>query len=244
MRLRIVLATLAVFGWGHWVGSAIPRVPHNEFMQADPVQQSATTTGDSAMPPLGAVVGRVVKNAPYSATETHIWTIHDGTTDIHITTIMTIARDSEGRSRYERTNLPSNINIFNPTAGVSYVLDPKTKTAWVTKLAQSAYQPVPPRNQSVESLGTQTMEGLTVVGDRTTTITPAGEIGNDLPIKEVVERWYSPELHIFILNQTFNPRSGDNLTKVTDIDRSEPDPTLFVIPQDYKVLSRNGSKPE
>src|SRR5262245_37496153 len=50
--------------------------------------------------------------------------------------------------------------------------------------------------KKTESLGTQTIEGVTAEGTRATLTIPAGEIGNTLPIEVVDETWYSPELQI------------------------------------------------
>ena len=40
---------------------------------------------------------------------------------------------------------------------------------------------------------------------------PAGAIGNDLPIKIVSERWYSPELKTVVMSKHSDPRMGDTV---------------------------------
>ena len=75
----------------------------------------------------GAVMGNPVKGAPYSAIETteNNQVLSDGTR-IHNETMTTVYRDSEGRVRRET---PDEITIWDPVAGKSYVLNPKTQTA-------------------------------------------------------------------------------------------------------------------
>jgi hypothetical protein len=93
-----------------------------------------------------------------------------------------------------------------------------------------------PRNKVVvEDLGTQQMEGLTVYGTRTTITTPTGAQGNDRPIETVSERWFSRELNIYILIKGSDPRTGETTLRTTNIDRSEPDPSLFRVPPDYAI---------
>jgi len=86
-----------------------------------------------------------------------------------------------------------------------------------------------------ESLGTQTMEGITVQGERVTNTIEAGAIGNDRPISTVTERWYSPDLQLYILTKRTDPRNGDEMTKLTNVHRGEPSPVLFELPQGYTV---------
>src|SRR5580700_632599 len=87
----------------------------------------------------------------------------------------------------------------------------------------------------VEQLGTQTMEGVAAEGTRTTVTIPAGQIGNELPIVTVTERWYSPELQVTVMNKRTDPRIGTTTYRLTNIIRSEPAPTLFQVPSDYTI---------
>ena len=86
-----------------------------------------------------------------------------------------------------------------------------------------------------ESLGTQSIEGVTAEGTRMTLTIPAGKIGNDRPIVTVNERWYSPELQTVVLTKNSDPRMGETTYRLTNINRSEPDPSLFQVPADYTV---------
>jgi hypothetical protein len=95
------------------------------------------------------------------------------------------------------------------------------------------------KNAQKESLGTQTVEGVQAEGTRTTITIPAGSIGNDLPIQIVSERWYSPELHTVVMTKHSDPRMGDTVYRLTNINRNEPAPSLFQAPPDYTTASEN-----
>ncbi len=90
-------------------------------------------------------------------------------------------------------------------------------------------------NTKVESLGRQTIEGVAAEGTRTTTVIPAGEMGNEQPIQIVSERWYSAELQTVILSKRNDPRTGETITRLSNITRAEPAHSLFELPADYKV---------
>lgn len=87
-----------------------------------------------------------------------------------------------------------------------------------------------------ESLGTQFMEGIAVEGTRTTVTIPAGEIGNELPINIVSERWFSPDLKVLVMSRQSDPRFGETTYRLTGITRAEPPPSLFEIPADFKIV--------
>jgi hypothetical protein len=88
---------------------------------------------------------------------------------------------------------------------------------------------------STEDLGTQTMEGLTVTGVRTTRTIPAGEVGNEKPISIVTEVWTSPDLKTIVYSKRTDPRMGEQTFKLTNVVRADPDPSLFTVPSDFKV---------
>ncbi|HEV3220339.1 MAG TPA: hypothetical protein VGZ48_11250 [Candidatus Acidoferrales bacterium] len=93
-----------------------------------------------------------------------------------------------------------------------------------------------------ESLGTQTIEGLVVEGTRVTRTTPQGAIGNDRPIVTVTERWYSPDLQLYVMTKTSDPRNGETIIQLTGVNRAEPDASLFQIPANYKVVGGLGGR--
>jgi hypothetical protein len=89
---------------------------------------------------------------------------------------------------------------------------------------------------SRESLGTQTVEGVLAEGTRATMVFPIGAVGNDRPITTVSESWMSPELKMVVLSKNSDPRNGESTTRLTNISRAEPNPSLFQIPSDYEVV--------
>lgn len=91
----------------------------------------------------------------------------------------------------------------------------------------------------VEHLGTRTIEGVSAEGTRTTITIPAGQIGNELAIETVTERWYSPELQVTVMNKRSDPRTGTTTYSLKNIIRSEPSPTMFEVPADYKLVEPN-----
>jgi hypothetical protein len=198
------------------------------------------------------------KDAPFCAireTET-TKTLADGT---HITEKFKtkLCRDSLGRTRTENLRKeegnvseqpPSSILIVDPIERTSYRLDPNGHTAsraMLTSPSDIRTGPLPagpPRpapgqqpQTSTESLGTQALEGILVEGFRVTTTFPAEMFGNDRPIVTVTESWSSRELGETLLSKRLDPRSGDWTTRLTDINRSEPDPALFRVPADYTI---------
>ncbi len=94
----------------------------------------------------------------------------------------------------------------------------------------------------VESLGKRDIDGLTADGERRTTVIPVNRIGNDRPIEIVEERWKSPELKTTIYSRTLDPRWGEHTFRLTKINRSEPDSSLFAPTADYSIEERAAAK--
>jgi len=202
--------------------------------------------------------GPVVKGAPYSAqaiTET-TQTLADGSHIDHKSTSM-IYRDSDGRERREG---PQTVLILDPVARVNYTLDVNRRTAH--RIMITPPPPPPPTKDGgsirieggititgamitpqtvspiavgtvvngasltpakVEHLGTMTIEGVEAEGTRTTA-------------DQVSERWYSPELKAAVLTRQIDPRMGETVYRLTQINRGEPDHSLFEIPAGYTVV--------
>jgi len=93
-----------------------------------------------------------------------------------------------------------------------------------------------PPETNTESLGSQTMEGVLVNGVRTTRTIPAGQVGNDRPISIVTEVWTSADLRTIISSKRNDPRMGEQTFRLTNIVRAEPDPSLFTVPAEYKII--------
>jgi hypothetical protein len=90
-----------------------------------------------------------------------------------------------------------------------------------------------------ETLGTRSIEGVEVVGTKTTRTIEAGAMGNEQPIVSVTDSWYSRDLQVVVLNQTDDGQSGHNSMKLVNIVRAEPSSQLFLVPSDYTVKETN-----
>jgi hypothetical protein len=86
-----------------------------------------------------------------------------------------------------------------------------------------------------DALAARTIEGVRAEGTRATTTIPADAIGNDLPIVITSEEWTSPELQVLVLTRHNDPRSGESTYRLLNINRAEPDASLFQVPSDYTV---------
>jgi hypothetical protein len=86
-------------------------------------------------------------------------------------------------------------------------------------------------------LGSQSFEGVPATGTRSTVEIPEGRIGNERPISIVTEVWYSPELKTIVYSKRSDPRLGDQTFQLTDLQRVEPDPSLFIVPPEFTIVS-------
>ena len=331
---RILLATLAI------TATALALMAATDSFQL------------TVMGPRSGVMGGVVKNAPYSGEEVNTQdnTLGDGT-KLHTEAHTKVYRDSEGRTRRETDDM---INIYDPVAGVTYVLNPKTMTGRQMKVstvttvsrdgmttktlssggnvsidggttgsgpegkvffyqtntveavasgddpeaaaragklalekmatAQAAKSTdkmaldklntemdqikadTQARMEIIrmadgtsdggaysfgagaytmkttaravgkkESLGTQVLEGVIAEGVRTTSTLEMGAIGNDRPINVVSERWMSGDLKTVVMTKHNDPRAGEEIFRLTNVNRNEPDPALFQLPSGYTL---------
>jgi hypothetical protein len=214
--------------------------------------------------------GNVVTSIPLTAqvVVTHENTLSDGN-HISRTEQTTIYRDSQGRVRREMTvdatttatgrMKHSIITINDPVSGNRYMLDPTNKTARLMPsrpphgrggppkdtdgLAAGAVKSALSKNVQRDQLGTKTIDGYAATGERVTRTIPAGEIGNEKPIEVVTERWFSSDLQLPLLVVHNDPLMGAATTKVTNVNRGEPDASLFQVPSDYKVVSGRRDEP-
>ena len=84
-------------------------------------------------------------------------------------------------------------------------------------------------------LENKVIDGLAVQGHKTTTVIPAGQIGNDQPITITSEQWRSTDLNVLVMTRHADPRTGESIYRLTNVIRAEPDPSLFMVPADYTV---------
>jgi hypothetical protein len=218
---------------------------------------------------------KVVTGAPYSADATteNTQVLSDGNR-IERKETAKVYRDSVGRTRRDlsvnaigpwSSGAPMQMaNIFDPVAGVHYMLNMQEKKAFkmppprkpadgpglMTKdrvfIAGGGMPAAGPAmailekdggigNRTETSLGTQQIEGVQAQGTRTTETIPAGKIGNEKPIVITTERWYSPDLQVDVLVKHNDPRIGEVVYQLTNISREDPDSSLFQVPADYTV---------
>jgi len=207
----------------------------------------------------------VVKNAPYSAeavTET-TQTLADGN-QIYREMTALLYRDSEGRTRREQTlsgyipwasGPPGQafqvIVINDPVAGVSYSINPATRTAVAHEMSSFMSLPIQEVGHGTpgvyvsntgdmtssgtisavqyqrgglgetEVLGTKSIEGVVAEGTR--------------PIEVVSERWYSSELQTLVMSRHSDPRFGETVYQLKNISLAEPSSDLFEVPLDYDI---------
>jgi hypothetical protein len=64
---------------------------------------------------------------------------------------------------------------------------------------------------------------------------PAGQMGNERPIEVVYERWYSTSLRVLLMTRRSDPRMGETVYRLTNINVGEPPASLFQVPADYTV---------
>ncbi len=209
--------------------------------------------------------GKVVAGAPFSAVaiSESTQTLADGN---HITrkTQTNLFRDSQGRFRKEVT-LPgigplatsgqpkSFVVISDPVTNTHVILHPEEKTAEkmehpfggmkgamkdaiMRKMDHRKEEAAGSGNLTKEDLGTQTIAGVSAQGTRITHTIPAEQIGNEKPITVVFEHWYSSDLQMMVMSKRSDPRFGDTSYTLTNVQRSEPDASLFQVPSDYTVI--------
>jgi hypothetical protein len=200
--------------------------------------------------------GKTVAGAPFTASLSTQTTqvLADGNRIERGTTGL-LARDNQGRTRRDLTigswatsgkAAPHVILLNDPVAGTHYILEPDQKIA--RKLPsfpslRNRLHPLPPPRSAEQSrsgvttssLGTRTQDGLSLQGTQTTRTIPTGAIGNERPIDISVERWFSPELQMNVIIKRNDPRTGETLFQLTNIERRDPDASLFQVPSEYTV---------
>ena len=97
------------------------------------------------------------------------------------------------------------------------------------------------RNVKTEELGEKSFEGISARGQRTTLVIPAGEAGNEKPLEVVTEHWFSDVLKAPVYLRHADPRFGETVTRLANVQLGEPAPQLFEVPADYQESSRTNS---
>jgi hypothetical protein len=170
-------------------------------------------------------------------------------------TIRDTARDSRGRIyNVFRALVPADFAGTPPTIRVHFY-DPQTRNYTYLYPDQHIYttgtvnhppaaEPADliaspagnsaPLNQFTkqEDLGTQSIQGITAHGVRETQRIPGSGSGSEVVLTD--EYWYSEDLHMNVMVKHSDPRKGSVTMTLTQATRTDPDPSLFQIPEGYK----------
>jgi hypothetical protein len=223
-----------------------------------------------AMPSTGQVrrvttptTNRVTTKLPYTAEYkiSSVQTLANGSTITHDDTEER-AVDAQGRVMTQSTITRGSKNQ-TPLTHVS-VIDPvaKTLTSWTSRDKKaivipmgmtaadhdcgtyhehSSRSPVSASKGTTEQLGTETIAGVEARGTRTTFTTPAGEVGNDVPLVKTFESWraINPGLsHLLAREINDDPRNGKTTKELTSFTQGDPDASLFAPPADYEIVMK------
>ena len=205
---------------------------------------------------IGGIFVTPVPNFPFTADVeivSHIKTT-DGSEHV-VTTTEHIARASSGRIYNERRMfVPADFKgtprllgflIYDPSSRQSIRVDPMRHLAREVTLRAPLQTPaasLAPQQQAKlpgvtqTDLGTQEMNGLQLQGIRKQRTVPADMSGTGKPIVITDDYWYSPELAIYMTIRHDDPRTGEQLVAVTDVQRTEPSAEIFVVPPEDKIV--------
>jgi hypothetical protein len=204
--------------------------------------------------------------APFSLTLHTEWvkSLSDGNT-ITFVNQRRISRDSQGRISQQRCGLvPKNgkaesqcylLQIADPHTHAVYncfldsrheceklQYDASTSVEYKTAAPSTGEMPNGMGRAEHEELGKQTIDGAETVGTRDRFIYNPGVFGNDQIMTIEREYWYSPQLGINLLSILSDPRVGKQTFRASDLAVSEPDPSLFKLPKDFKVVAPTHSE--
>jgi hypothetical protein len=194
--------------------------------------------------------------APFAATVNTEWIRHlpDGN-NITLINHRAVARDSQGRIFEERAWFVPNDGKHESAAYQIEISDPVAHERYVCRIAEhicrleqffasnfavsrtTAASPGLPGAPAIENLGTQNVSGLETIGTRETTLVETQTIGNEAPILERKEFWYSPQLGVNLITKREDARFATQQNfEVTNVALGEPDAQLFEVPAGYKVI--------
>jgi hypothetical protein len=199
--------------------------------------------------------------APFSLTLVTEWSrpLSNGGT-FTLTNQRRIVRDGRGRIYQERWilvpkggDVKSRMDIFqitDPEQHTWYNCDTTNKVCELLKYrftTEDNFQPAigdsgPLANgkgsRQHEDLGLNRTEGLETHGYRETVTINPGVMGNDKSMVTTREFWYSPELAINLVSIVDAPQSGKQVFIAKDLTSTEPEPSLFVVPDEYKIVDK------
>jgi len=238
----------------------------NTLGQTGPLGGYVATPEDATHPPdyagvrlhIPGVFVTPISGAPFSGSVQILSKepLPDGTTRIR-QTVNHIARNSAGVIHNETRLLVTpgfegeprllSFHIYDPQTHLNTFLNPTTHIARQVFLRKP---PTPPVNSTPETfvpgasaekvvtqeLGNQTVAGLLLQGTRKQRIVPAATSGTGHEVTITDDYWYSEELRVYLVIRHNDPRTGEQTVGIIDVQRGEPNPTMFQIPVDYKVV--------
>lgn len=213
-----------------------------------------------------------VEQLPYTAEYkiTKVQTLANGATISHEST-ETKARDAQGRRVTAKTDIlerngdgatRTTVTVNDPvartnsswlvpghTVTVNQMPAPGARANCVTTIAPKTPETptrIPKVVQQVpfEDLGTEEIAGVEAKGRRTTTVIPAGQIGNDEPLTRTNDFWeaINPGLWgLMVRTITEDPQQGKTTMEMTRFTQGDPDPALFQPPSDYEVVTKEAN---
>jgi hypothetical protein len=105
--------------------------------------------------------------------------------------------------------------------------------------AVSRSEAAPAPQESLEDLGAQLMNGALVHGTRMVRAL-RGAAGNGLPLTDTRDIWYAPDLNL-IVSVVMSAPTGTTVQRLADLRRGPPDPSLFLVPPNYRIVDESGS---
>jgi hypothetical protein len=178
---------------------------------------------------------------------------------VRLKTIREVARDNEGRVyNVFRALVPATFGGTPPIMRIHFY-DPETRNYTYLYPQQHTYQTGtvnhPPADEPAElvaspmgsnaplnrftkeeDLGTHPVEDVPAHGVRVIQTIPAASSGTGDEIVLTDEYWYSDDLHINVMVKHDDPRKGSITMTLMQVTRTEPDPSLFQIPEGYKPM--------
>lgn len=176
-----------------------------------------------------------------------------------------IVRDSKGRIYQERWILVPKGGTIKSYMDVFQITDPEQHT-WYNCLTaekvcnlypyhlttQDKFEPaifgtsgpLPDGSgfRQHEDLGRSSAEGQDTHGYRETVTVNVGVLGNDQPMVSTREFWYSPRLAVNLISIVDTPQSGKQVFTVKELSTSEPEPSFFDVPTDYRIVDRKNEQ--
>ncbi len=158
----------------------------------------------------------------------------------------TMAQDSPGRRMSEHRlvercagSRATSLRGTGPVTAAAMPAAPAGDVFFVTAGPAGAARAGPNVKQAPQavSIGERRIEGLKVTGSRLEFTIGAGEVGNEQPITVRTDQWFSPDLGVVVSSTHNDPMIGETTYRLEQINRAEPDASLFTVPADYAKSS-------